>query len=135
MSETADVPRHPPPDQARPEVVLDVDYTEGAFELVLVNLGAAVAFQPRVEFEGELIGAGGDVVISDLPIWKRLGLLRPGKAIRVFLDADALVYRRKTGRKIRAVVTYFDEAGRPYEQVVEHDLDAYRGMPQISNRA
>lgn len=112
-------------------MILDVDYTGGAFVLVLENIGGGVALDPRVAFSRKLVGSGGEVVISELPIWQRLGLLAPRKSIRVFLDAAALVYRRKGSRKFKATVTYMDEGGRAYKQSYEHDLDAYVGMPQI----
>ncbi len=114
-----------------PYVVLDVDYSAGAFVLVLANIGSGPAFQPRVEFSRKLIGSGGDVVISELPIWHRLGMLPPGKSVRVFLDAAAFVFRRRRSRRIRATVTYTDDQGRSHKRVFDHDLEAYRGMPQL----
>lgn len=112
-------------------MVLDVDYSGGAFTLVLGNIGRAPAFHPRVEFSRKLVGSGGEVVISELPIWQRLGLLPPGKSIRVFLDAAGLVFRRKGSRRFKATVTYRDDAGHSYRHTYDHDLDAYLGMPQI----
>jgi len=40
-------------------VVLDVDYREGAFELVLSNIGSGVAYDIKVAFSRKLVGAGG----------------------------------------------------------------------------
>jgi hypothetical protein len=45
-------------------VVLDVDYLDGVFELVLVNLGREVAHDVRVEFSHPLIGLGGQIDLS-----------------------------------------------------------------------
>ena len=126
VSDRKDAPKVP-----EAYVVLDVDYAGGAFVLVLENIGTAPAFRPRVDFSHKLIGSGGEVVISELPIWQRLGLLPPGKSIRVFLDAAALVYRRKGARRFRATVTFDDEAGNTHKRSYDHDLDAYAQMPQI----
>ena len=114
-----------------PYVILDVDYVNGAFVLVMSNIGERPALRPRVEFSRRLLGVGGEVVVSALPIWSQLGLLAPDKSIRVFLDSAALVYRRKGSTRFRATVTYEDDSGRSYKRGYEHDLGAYREMPQI----
>lgn len=114
-----------------PCVILDVDYVNGAFVLVMHNIGSGPAFRPRVDFSRDLIGVGGEVVVSDLPIWQRLGLLAPDKSIRVFLDSAALVLRRKGSKRFRATVTYEDDDGKGHKHTYEHDLEAYRQMPRI----
>lgn len=114
-----------------PYVVLDVDYVNGAFVLVMHNIGSSPALKPRVEFSRDLVGVGGELVVSDLPIWQRLGLLAPDKSIRVFLDSAALVFRRKGSKRFRATVTYEDDEGNGYKHAYEHDLEAYRQMPRI----
>ena len=119
------------PTQDKPHLILDVDFVRGAFVLVLVNLGRQPAFEPRVAFSRKLVGAGGEVIVSELPIWTTLTVLIPGKRIEVFLDAASFVFRRKGSMRFRATVTYHDEAGTPYEHRYQHDLGAYLGMPQI----
>ncbi len=114
-----------------PYVILDVELVGGAFVLVLENIGAAPAYSPRVKFSRKLIGAGGEKVISDLAIWSRLALLRPGARVDVFLDAAPLVFRRKGSRRFRATVTYTDDAKHSFERRYDHDLDAYLDLPQI----
>ena len=115
----------------QPYVVVDVEYVNGAFVLVMRNIGDGPAFRPRVDFSRKLVGVGGEVVVSELPIWSQLGLLAPGNNVRVFLDAAALVFRRKGSRRFRATVTYDDDSKRTHKRTYEHDLEAYLGMPQI----
>lgn len=114
-----------------PYVIVDVDYANGAFVLVMRNIGERPAIRPRVDFSRKLVGVGGDVIVSELPIWSQLGLLAPGKSVRVFLDSSVLVFRRKGSKRFRATVTYDDDDGRSHKRSFNHDLEAYRGLPQI----
>ena len=118
---------------AGPYVVVDVEYVNGAFEIVMTNIGTTPAFHPRVAFSRRLVGAAGETVISDLPIWSKLGLLPPGRAIRVFVDAAPLVFQRKGSKPFRTTVSYDDDAGRSHKRTYEHDFEAYRDVPQIEN--
>lgn len=123
--------KEPAPIPEGPYVILDVDHRDGTFVLVLHNVGERPAFKPRVEFSRRLIGVGGEVVVSDLPIWGKLGMVGPGKRIEVFLDSAALALRRRGSKRFRATVTYNDDRGTTHRQTFDHDLTAYEGMPQI----
>jgi hypothetical protein len=114
-----------------PYVLLDVDYADGAFVLVLENIGSTPAFEPRVSFSKKLVGAGGEVVVSELSLWQRLTMLRPGKRIVVFLDAASLVFRRMRSPRFAATVTYRDDQGVTSQRRYDHDLSAYRDLPEI----
>ena len=111
-------------------VVLDVDYVDGVFELVLVNLGPGVAHDVQVVFSHPLIGLGGQVDLRELNLWKRLRTMRPDKEIRVFLDSATNVFRRGKRNSFTATVTWRSVSGK---QIAEyrHDLETYRGMPDI----
>lgn len=117
-----------------PLVLLDLDYTDGAFELVLVNTGADPVFDVRVEFSHDLIGIGGSKVISDLPVWTGLSVLRAGKEIRIFFDSATNVFRSKRRRRFTATVTWRTLIGGKHDAVYKHDFDTYRDMPQITGR-
>lgn len=114
-----------------PVVVLDLDYTDGVFELVLVNTGEEPAIDIGVKFSRKLTGLGGSRVISDLPLWNRLTMLRPGKEIRVFFDTANNVFRPGTQRKFTAKIAWQNYDGRPFQASYTHDFEAYRGMPEI----
>ncbi len=111
-------------------VVLDVDYIDGVFELVLVNLGPGVAYDVCVEFSRPLIGLGGQLDMRDLNLWKRLRTLRPNKEIRVFLDLASNVFRRGKRNLFTATVTWRSDGGKRKAEY-RHDLETYRGMPDI----
>lgn len=114
-------------------VVLDVDYMDGVFELVLVNLGPEVAHDVRVEFSHPLVGLGGRVDARELNLWKRLQTLRPDKEIRVFFDLASNVFRRGKRNSFTATVTW-RTADTKQRAEYRHDLEAYRGMPDIVRR-
>jgi hypothetical protein len=118
-----------------PVVLLDLDYTEGVFELVLVNIGTDPVFNLGVSFSRELIGIGGTKAISNLPLWKRLSLLRPGKEIRVFFDSAPNVFRSESQTPFAATVAWHTFDGRRHDATYHHDFDAYRDMPQITGRS
>lgn len=115
-----------------PLVVLDVEHVRHSFVLVLLNIGQDVAFRPRVGFSRKLVGAGGGVLVSDLPLWSSLTLLVPGRRIEVFLDAAELVLSRgpESGR-FTATISYADADGRDFKHAYDHDLSAYRELPQL----
>jgi hypothetical protein len=115
---------------AGPEVVLDVELRSGAFVLVLANTGTSTAFEPRVSFATKLIGLHGELVVSDLPVWTSLAMLRPGCQVDVLLDAQS-ARRAPEDRRFTVRVTYRDGADRGIERAYTHDLDAYVGLPSL----
>lgn len=110
-------------------VVLDVDYERGAFELVIANVGTTVAHDIKVTFTRSLVGAGGNVV-TKLPVFGHLRTLRPGKEVRIFLDSAASVFHRRKTNTFGCAVTWRNSAGKDHKANYQHDLDAYREMPE-----
>jgi hypothetical protein len=110
-------------------VVLDVDFECGAFEVVLVNVGAGPAHDIGVKFSRKLIGADG-LVITALPVFQRLRTLRPGKEIRVFVDTGDAVFRRRELNAFAATVRWRDSHGDEHTAHYQHDLDIYRNFPE-----
>jgi hypothetical protein len=126
---STDPERHEPR-PVGPEVVLDVELRSGAFVLVLANTGTSTAFEPRVTFATRLTGLHGELVVSDLPIWTGLAMLRPGSQVEVLLDAQS-AKRAPEDRRFTVSVTCRDGAGRRVERADTHDLDAYAGLPSL----
>jgi hypothetical protein len=116
-----------------PLVLLDVDFGEGVFEIVLVNVGDAVAYDVSVRFSTKLRGVASRAPLSELPIFSGLGMLRPGKEIRVLFDTAARVF---AGERIvfTAAVTWSDGTGSKSSAEYTHDLDVYRDLPQVVTR-
>ena len=78
-----------------------------------------------------LQGAGGRNTISELPLWSRLTVLLPGKEIRVFFDTAPNVFRTRYRKKFSVKVTWRSSTRQRFEAKYQHDLDAYRDMPEI----
>lgn len=113
------------------EVVLDVDVEKDRVHLVLANCGDAVATDVEVKFSRALLGLGGSMRISALPIFNRLGVLRPGRVVRIFWDAAPSLLAQK-GQVAPFVATVsWSERSRSRQQVdYHHDLSIYRQLPE-----
>ena len=119
------------PAERAPDVILDVDYENGAFVLVLVNIGGDLACEVKVKFGRKLAGIAGQRAVSEAGVFRKLAYLRPGKAIRVFLDSAPLLFARRKRNAFRADVRYRDRTGNEYAQTFIHDLDVYRDLPEM----
>lgn len=91
-------------------VVLDLEVADGRAHLVLTNCGDAVATDVRVTFSRPLVGVGGSVVLSELPLFTKLGVLRPGILLRLFWDAAPALLAGRESQPFEATVTW-TEAG------------------------
>lgn len=131
----SDMPAEPdsPSFTRRAEVVLDLDVADGRMHLVLANCGDAVATDVRVKFSRRLRGLGDTVVISTLPLFKSLGVLRPEKELRVFWDAAHAIVSGKEAEPFSAIVSW-SEPQRPgrarFSATYLHDPSIYRWWPE-----
>jgi hypothetical protein len=113
------------------EVVLDVEVAGDRVSLVLANCGDAVATGIAVEFSRPLAGIGDAGPVSALPIFKRLGVLRPGQALRIFWGAaPALLGRASDAAPFVATVTWSERHRPPQRADYHHDLSIYRALPR-----
>jgi hypothetical protein len=112
-------------------VVLDVEVDHDRVHLIVANCGDAVATEIRVEFSRVLLGVGGSVDMSALPLFKRLGVLRPGRALRIFWDAaPTLVTGRGQAPSFVATVSWNERCGPRQRAEYHHDLSIYRQWPE-----
>jgi hypothetical protein len=115
-------------------VVLDVDVEGDRVHLVLANCGDAVATDVQVTFSRALVGLGGSLRVSDLPIFKTLGVLRPGRAVRIFWDAaPSLLTQRGQAAPFVATVSWSERSRSRQKVEYHHDLSVYRELPQALN--
>lgn len=121
--------------KSAPTVLLDLEYRHGAFELVLVNVGEDPVFDVGVSFSRELVGIGGTKAIGNLPLWKHLHLLRPGREIRVFFDSGSNVFRPGPQEPFSATVVWHTFDGARHTATYKHHFETYRGMPEITGRS
>ena len=129
-SPTATEPRAATSESRSAEVVLDVDVDGDRVHLVLANCGNAVATDVRVEFSRILIGLGGSLDLSSLPVFTHLGVLRPGRTLRVFWDATTSLFQTRTQAGPFTATVSWREHSRPRQRVqYHHDLSIYRQWP------
>lgn len=113
------------------EVVLDVDVEQGRVHLVLANCGDAVATDITVQFSRPLPGPDGTGDLSELPLFTRLGVLRPGRTLRVFWGfAPALLAGRDQLAPFVATATWSERSGARQRAEYHHDLSVYRRFPE-----
>jgi hypothetical protein len=111
--------------------VLDVDIENDRAELVLENCGDAVATDVRVTFSRTLPGLCGTTDIARLPVFQKLGVLRPGRSLRIFWDAASAIFARDAGAPFVATVTW-SERSRPRQRVeYRHEPAIYRRLPSL----
>ena len=125
--------RRPRDESRAAEVVLDVEVDGDRVHLVLANCGNAVATNIRVEFSRELTGAGGSLDLSGLPLFTRLGVLRPGCALRVFWDAAPALFAR-AAPAFAATVSWSERSRSRQRAEYHHDLAIYTQWPQWLER-
>ena len=127
---TGPAPEHRRPPR-EPDVILDLEFEDGLFFLVLENIGGRPAHAVRVRFAEPLHGLGGEKRIDRLQIFRRLELLGPRRRIRIFLDRAALLFAREEPTVLEARITWrTDDDGRS-SRTVRHDLAAYRDFPNL----
>lgn len=125
-------PLAPSPIHRTAQVVLDVEMRDGRAHLVLANCGDAVATEVRVTFSRPIAGVGGTVLLSDLPLFSRLGVLRPGQELRIFWDATPALLSGREAEPFEATVQWLEPGtGRRARRraTYRHDPAIYRVWP------
>ena len=112
-------------------MILDVEFDDGLFFLVLENTGSRPAHSVRVRFAEPLRGLGGEKRIDRLRVFQRLELLGPRRRIRIFLDRAALFFARDEATAFEARIAWRTDGGERRSRTVRHDLDAYRDFPYL----
>ena len=113
------------------EVVLDVEVEKDRVHLVLANCGDAVAIDVQVKFSRVLSGLGGSLDVSGLPVFTRLGVLRPGRALRIFWDAAPALFSQSAQAAPFVATVSWSERLRPRQQAdYTHDLSIYKQLPE-----
>jgi len=119
------------PGKGDPEVLLDVQVDGGKLWLVLANDSDRPAFHVSVDFEHAIRGAGGELDVTGLPIFRDLGLLRRGRDIRVFVDVVPHFFAREEVAELCARVSWESREGKRFAQKFRHDLTVWRDFGEI----
>src|SRR5437763_2178405 len=109
-----------------PYVIVDFVFDRGTLSIAIKNVGTRPAFGVRVEFSHKLMGVGGRVEVSALPLFSALEFLPGGKEITTFLDSSASYYGSKQPLQITARIAYKDASGAKLTNTIRHNLEIYR---------
>lgn len=109
-----------------PYVIVDFIFDHGALFIAVENIGTRPAFGVHVEFSHRLMGVGGTVEVSALPLFSSLEFLPGGKKITAFLDSSESYFGSRQPTQITAQVSYMDAGGAPLRQTIRHNLEIYR---------
>ncbi len=115
-------------DEPRPDVIIDFLCQQGMLFISLKNIGARSAYQVKTSFDQPLHGLDGRKCISDLPLFRRIEFVPPGKEFVQLLDPVAAWFRRRRSSKIGVTITYNDREGRRFSERIAHDLRIYRDL-------
>ena len=111
-----------------PYVIVDFVFDQGALFIAIENIGTRPAFSVRVEFSHKLMGVGGTVDVSALPLFHSLEFLPGGKKISTFLDTSESFFRSKQPVEITTRISYKDACDVKLTQTIRHNLEIYRDI-------
>ena len=120
----------PLPEEGDPVVLLDTELDDGELFLVLANPGRRTAFEVKVDFAGPLEGMGGEEDLTRKRLFRGLPLLRPGREIRILVDAARRLYARDQDTAFQARVSWRSRHGDPFAQTFRHDLALWKDLDE-----
>jgi hypothetical protein len=119
--------------QATPDdgVVVDIVFEDGLLYLELANLAERPALHVRCRFDPPLIDLRGRDV-AELPLFRHVEFVGPGRRIRTLLDSSAGYFARKSAERIKIAVEFErpGEARRTTE--IAHDLAVFRELAYLA---
>jgi hypothetical protein len=117
--------------ESRPDVIVDFLFDDGMLFVAVENIGSQPAEQVHVAFDPPFTGLGGTAPISDLPLFRNIEFLAPGRSIRTILDSSAAYFWRGEPDLITATISYRDRSGEQFSCTIRHDLSIYRDIKFI----
>ena len=118
-------------DRSRPDVIVEVLFDRGLFQISIKNIGDLPAIGVSIKFDKKIVGLGGSKEISALPLFRNIEFFGPGREIVTLLDTSHSYFARKQPTKISARITYSDSAKNKYEMSINHDLEIYRELTYL----
>ena len=117
-----------------PDVIVDFVFEDGLFFLAVTNIGPDPAERVHISFDPSFKGLGGGVSIPDLPLFRNIEFLAPGRSIRTLLDSAAAYFARREPERITVNLSFADRAGRNYKSAIRHDLSIYRDLAFVPKK-
>jgi hypothetical protein len=112
-------------------VVVDVVFESGLLYLELVNLSDRPALNVSCRFDPPLVDLQGRDV-SELPLFRRVEFLGPGRRIRTLLDSSAGYFGREVPTRVTVAVEYERPEGPRETTKLTHDLEIFRDLAYLA---
>lgn len=113
---------------AGPDIIVDFVFEDGLFFLAVANIGGEPAERVQVAFDPIFKGLGGSVAIPDLPLFRNIEFLAPGRSIRTFFDSASAYFARGEAERVTVNISYSDREGQNFKTAIRHDLSIYRDI-------
>ena len=112
-------------------VVVDIVFEGGVLYLELANLADRPALKVACRFEPSLVDVQGRDV-SELPLFRHVEFLAPGRRIRTLLDSSAGYFARAKATRVNVAVEYERPDGARRVTEVAHDLEIFRELAYLA---
>jgi hypothetical protein len=112
-------------------VVVDVVFDGGLLYLELANLADRPALKVACTFDPPIVDLQGRDV-SELPLFRNVEFLGPGRRIRTLLDSSAGYFARKAATRVSVAVEYERPDGERAVTQVAHDLEIFRELAYLA---
>lgn len=112
----------------RPYVLAEVLLEQEWLLLVVRNIGLRPAVDLHIRWEPRFSGLGGEQATSELPLFRELSYLGPGREICTLLDSRQAYFARGEPARLVAYLQYRDEQGSRYQHTIRHNLEVFRDL-------
>ncbi|MBL7791689.1 MAG: hypothetical protein JNK77_05185 [Saprospiraceae bacterium] len=114
------------------EVIVDLVLRDEVVFIVIWNAGARSAQEVQITFKNPLLGLGGNKNLAELPVFRELTYLAPGKHFEVFVDTAISFFDNNKEKFLELQITWTDAEGKKNERTIRHNLDVYKQLPSIT---
>lgn len=111
----------------RPEVIVDFECEQGFLYMIIANVGSSSAKEVSVKLDKKVRDFRGKSLSE---ILRHLEFLPTGKRFRLPVDRFSS-YMDKQPMRVSAFIAYTDMDGRPYNDVITHNLAIYRDLAEL----
>ena len=118
-------------DASRPDVIVDFCCEHGMLFVLLKNIGGRSAYEVTTTFDTPLLGLGGQKSISDLPLFRSVEFVPPGKEFSQLVDPAASWFKQERPERYIISISYGDRDGRQFNESIIHELSIYRDLGHV----
>lgn len=116
------------------EVIVDLVLRDEVVFIVIWNAGARSAQEVQIIFRKPLLGLGGNKNLAELPVFRELTYLAPGKHFEVFVDTAISFFENNKDKFLELQINWKDAEGKKNERTIRHNLEVYKQLPSIINK-